>query len=158
METIGDCYVAVCGLPTPRKRHAAIMTRFARQCLFQLNEITLKLEDVLGPGTRELDMRVGLHSGAVIAGVLRGERARFQLFGDTVNVASRMESTGQRRKIQVSKETADLLRADGKGHWLEPRADAVVAKGKGELQTFWVTSGMSSEGSGVDSSNDESLN
>ena len=85
-----------------------------------------------------LRMRLGLHSGPVTAGVLRGERARFQLFGDTMNTASRMESTGEEAMIQVSQETADLLMAAGKGSWIRPREDKVIAKGKGQLQTYWL--------------------
>lgn len=82
--------------------------------------------------------RIGVHSGPVTAGVLRGERARFQLFGDTVNTAARMESHGKKNRIQISKETADLLNAAGKGFWFAPREDKIVAKGKGELQTYWL--------------------
>jgi len=59
-------------------------------------------------------------------------------FSDTVNTASRMESTGTRGKIQISQETADLLMAAGKSHWLRARDEAVVAKGKGELKTYWL--------------------
>ena len=72
------------------------------------------------------------------AGVLRGERSRFQLFGDTMNTAARMESTGFGDKVQVSQETADLITAAGKGNWLSKRKDIVLAKGKGALQTFWL--------------------
>jgi class 3 adenylate cyclase len=64
--------------------------------------------------------------------VLRGERARFQLFGDTVNTAARMESTGMKNRIQVSQETADLIISGGKANWVELREDMVHAKGKGE--------------------------
>ena len=66
---------------------------------------------------------------------------RFQLFGDTMNTASRMESTGQRGKIQISQETADLLIAAGRMSWITPREERVVAKGKGEMQTYWVNIG-----------------
>ena len=83
VETIGDSYVAVAGLPTPRSDHAVVMTRFARQCLDYMSRRTRELETVLGPSTGDLKARVGLHSGAVTAGVLRGEKGRFQLFGDT---------------------------------------------------------------------------
>ncbi|CAB9525687.1 natriuretic peptide receptor 2 [Seminavis robusta] len=83
-------------------------------------------------------MRVGLHSGPVTAGVLRGQKSRFQLFGDTVNTASRMESNGLPHRIHVSQETADALRAKGKGMWLTTRPDKVQAKGKGLLQTYFV--------------------
>jgi class 3 adenylate cyclase len=138
VETVGDCYVAVAGLPEPRKDHHVVMARFASDCLRKFSVLTKKLEVRLGPDTGDLGLRVGLHSGQVTAGVLRGERARFQLFGDTVNTTARMESNGQRNKINISQETADLLVGAGKGHWLTPRADKVVAKGKGELQTYWL--------------------
>lgn len=85
VETVGDCYVSVCGLPDPRKDHAVVMARFARDCLYRMEKALKKLEVMLGPETTELGMRVGIHSGPVTAGVLRGERSRFQLFGDTVS-------------------------------------------------------------------------
>lgn len=99
------------------------------------------LELSLGPGTSALTMRVGLHSGPVTAGVLRGEKSRFQLFGDTVNTASRMESTGTPDKIQLSKETAATLIRRGKAEWVRPRESTVSVKGKGELRTFWLQMG-----------------
>ena len=138
VETVGDCYVAVAGLPTPRRDHFIAMARFAGDCLNKLSVLTRQLEVELGPDTADLGIRIGVHSGPVTAGVLRGERARFQLFGDTVNTTARMESTGENNRIQISKETADLLEDAGKGHWCKPREDKVMAKGKGELQTYWL--------------------
>lgn len=73
-----------------------------------------------------------------MVGVLRGQKSRFQLFGDTVNTAARMESTGKVNRIQVSQTTADLLVKANKGHWLKARDEAVEVKGKGTMQTFWV--------------------
>jgi class 3 adenylate cyclase len=67
----------------------------------------------------------------VTAGVLRGDKGRFQLFGDTVNTASRMESNGVMGKIHCSPSTAALL----PDRWITPRADKIVAKGKGEMQS-----------------------
>ena len=128
--------------------HAVRMARFAREVLFRTHDLVKNLETSLGPGTADLTLRVGLHSGPVTAGVLRGEKSRFQLFGDTVTTASRMESTGEKNKIQVSLATADLIRAADKESWLTPRQDLVSAKGNDKLQTYWVktrsgVSGMS---------------
>ncbi|CAB9514382.1 Receptor-type guanylate cyclase gcy [Seminavis robusta] len=138
VETVGDCYVAVCGLPEGRKDHAIVMARFATDCMYRMHKLVKALETTLGPDTGDLGLRVGLHSGQVTAGVLRGDKGRFQLFGDTMNTASRMESTGLRNKIQVSQETADLLTAAGRGDWLVPRKDLITAKGKGTLQTYFL--------------------
>lgn len=114
------------------------MVRFARDCLFKFGTVAKQLEVTLGPDTSELGIRIGLHSGPVTAGVLRGDRARFQLFGDTMNTCARIESTGVCNKIQLSQETVDRLTVHGKGHWCQPRDDRVVAKGKGELITYWL--------------------
>lgn len=139
VETIGDSYVAVAGVPEPDPAHAVKMARFAWDCLAKMKELTQDLERQLGPGTGDLTMRFGLNSGPVTAGLLRGDRARFQLFGDTVNTASRMESTGIKGKIQCSQSTADQLERSGKQRWIEARKDLISAKGKGILQTYFLT-------------------
>eukprot|EP00980_Cylindrotheca_fusiformis_P003257 scaffold735_cov116-Cylindrotheca_fusiformis.AAC.27 len=138
VETVGDCYVAVAGLPEPDKDHAVSVCRFARDCVKTMKDTTLKLEVSLGPDTSELELRVGVHSGQVTAGVLRGERSRFQLFGDTMNTAARMESTSARNRIQVSQSTANLLLASGLSGWVAPRKSKTFVKGKGEMQTYWL--------------------
>ncbi|CAB9500010.1 Receptor-type guanylate cyclase gcy [Seminavis robusta] len=139
IETIGDCYVACTGLPLAQPDHALIMAKYCMDCLKKLHLLLHEdLIDRLGKDTGDLAMRFGLNSGPVTAGVLRGEKARFQIFGDTVNVAARMESNGLREKIQVSQATADLIAAAGKGSWLTKRDELVTAKGKGDMQTFWV--------------------
>jgi class 3 adenylate cyclase len=138
VETIGDSYVAVVGLPEPRKDHAVVMVKFATDCRSRFQELTSDLKVTLGPETGDLRLRLGLHSGPVTAGVLRGQKSRFQLFGDTVNTASRMESTGVPNRVQVSQTTADLLVRADKGHWLQLRDKKVEVKGKGLMQTYWA--------------------
>ncbi|KAL7569745.1 hypothetical protein ACA910_005691 [Epithemia clementina (nom. ined.)] len=155
VETVGDCYVAVAGLPDPAKDHAVLMARFANDTLATVQKLVKRLELSLGPDTGDLGVRIGLHSGVVTAGVLRGDRARFQLFGDTVNTTARIESTGQRNRIHVSKETADSLIQAGKDHWIKPRKDLVLAKGKGTLQTFWLNTKHTQKGSGLGSGDSE---
>lgn len=110
------------------------MARFAQECVDVVGPLLLKLEVSLGPDTSDLGIRVGLNSGPVTAGVLRGDRARFQLFGDTVNTAARMEGTSGRNRIHLSKYTAEMLIASGKGYWVKKRDELVLAKGKGELE------------------------
>jgi Adenylate and Guanylate cyclase catalytic domain len=70
--------------------------------------------------------------------VLRTDGARFQLFGDAMNVAARMEHTGEKGRIQVSQETARCLEHAGKGQWVRPRAETINVKGKGIMQTYWL--------------------
>jgi len=152
-----DCYVAVTGLPDPRKDHAVAMVRFAAECLQKMNDLAKQLEVSLGPDTGDLSMRFGLHSGPVTAGVLRGDKSRFQLFGDTVNLASKIESTGQRNRIHLSHDTAELLIAAGKDHWVEARENKVEIKSRGEvLQTYWLALSLQSAASTNSRSSDNS--
>jgi len=138
VETVGDCYVAVCGLPEPREDHAVAMTRFARDCQLKMASLSRQLEIALGPDTADLSFRIGMHSGPVTGGVLRGQNARFQLFGDTMNQASRMESTGVRGRIQMSTTTAQLLLDSGKTKWIEKRPEKVDVKGIGLMETYFL--------------------
>jgi class 3 adenylate cyclase len=138
VETVGDCYVAVAGLPEPNDDHVLAVAKFARDCLHKMKELTLKLEVILGPDTTDLELRVGINSGQVTAGVLHGERSPFQLFGDCVNTAARMKSTSKRSHIQISSQTAYLLMKQGRASWVKARGEAVAANGKRKMQTFWL--------------------
>ena len=130
--------VAITGCPNSQPDHAVRMVRFARDCMKKTGQLTADLVDTLGESTRNLGFRVGLHSGSVTAGVLRGQKARFQLFGDSVNTAARIESNGVKGKIHVSEETAKELVAHGKQSWLTQREQPIHVKGKGEMQTYFV--------------------
>ncbi|CAB9508024.1 Receptor-type guanylate cyclase gcy [Seminavis robusta] len=124
VETIGDSYVCITGAPDFQEDHAERMCRFASRCTKKFRSLSRKLVASLGPDTGELNIRAGVHSGQVVMGVLRGSRARYQLFGDTVNLAARMESTCEAGMVQISLETAEILRdkvmsAAGKGRMLD---------------------------------------
>ena len=130
VETVGDCYVAATGLPEPQKDHCLLMVRFVYEAMVSFLHLAKALEKSLGPETGHLTIRAGIHSGPLTAGVIRAEKFRFQLFGDTMNVASRMESTGEPGRIQLSRDSALLLETVGKKNWVVEREDAVAVKGK----------------------------
>jgi Adenylate and Guanylate cyclase catalytic domain len=88
VATIGDCYLAATGLPKPSRRHAVSMCRFAYESLEAMSLVINQLDSVLGPDTADLKLRIGIHSGPTTAGVLRGDKSRFELFGDTVNTGT----------------------------------------------------------------------
>jgi class 3 adenylate cyclase len=130
--------LAITGVPKPQPDHAIRMAKFARDCMHKVKDLVNSLAESLGDDTRDLSFRVGLHSGSVTAGVLRGDKSRFQLFGDTVNTAARMESNGIKGRIHVSQSTADEIVTAGKLAWIVPREAKISAKGKGELQTYFM--------------------
>ncbi|WP_008312294.1 adenylate/guanylate cyclase domain-containing protein [Leptolyngbya sp. PCC 6406] len=127
IKTVGDEYMAAAGLPEPMVDHALHVARLA---LDMQREIT----GFCGPDGRPLELRIGMSSGPVIAGVIGQHKFAYDLWGDTVNVASRMESTGLPGQIQVSEITYELLQDSFE---LEPRG-AIAVKGKGTLTTYWL--------------------
>ena len=138
VDTIGDVYAAVAGLPQPLPEHGLIMARYAADCINALKSIKVELAPTLGSGTKDLCLRIGLHSGPVMAGLLSGEGVHFQIVGETVDMAERMERTGARNKIHCSQSTATWIRADGMSHWVTPREDQVTVRGKGTILSYWV--------------------
>ncbi|KAG2439339.1 hypothetical protein HXX76_004698 [Chlamydomonas incerta] len=128
VETIGDCFMAATGLETQSDGHALDMVRFGRAMIAAAAEVT-------NPVTGEpLQIRVGIHSGRVMSGIVGHCRARYCLFGDTVNTASRLESTGVPGRVQIAEETYALLPDEERRTWVS--RGPVEMKGKGLKQTY----------------------
>ncbi len=123
IKTIGDAYMAAVGVPQPRADH---LVRAAR--------LALALEQAARIHGVGLPVRVGLHAGPLVAGVLGRHRFVYDLWGDTVNTAARMESHGAPGRVQL---TADVAARLGAGWRFEPRGDVEI-KGKGTMQTVWL--------------------
>ncbi|XP_019412305.1 PREDICTED: atrial natriuretic peptide receptor 1 isoform X2 [Crocodylus porosus] len=132
VETIGDAYMVVSGLPVRNgKLHAREVARMSLALLDTVRSFRIRHRP-----DQQLRLRIGLHTGPVCAGVVGLKMPRYCLFGDTVNTASRMESNGEALKIHLSAATCTVLEEFGCFH-LELRGD-VEMKGKGKVRTYWL--------------------
>lgn len=129
VETIGDAYMVVSGLPRINEHHAQEIARMSLSILKSV--ATFKIRHMKD---EQLKLRIGIHTGPCCAGVVGIKMPRYCLFGDTVNTASRMESTGLPLKIHISERTHERL---GSSFVTDLRGETEI-KGKGKMNTFWL--------------------
>jgi len=129
IKTIGDAYMVVGGLPKPRKDHAEAIADMALD--MQQEIYRFKRED-----NKIINIRIGINTGPVVAGVIGLKKFSYDLWGDAVNIASRMESHGKIGEIQVSSSTYELL----KHQYVLEKRGIVQVKGRGEMITYWLKS------------------
>lgn len=137
IKTIGDAYMVVGGLPLPLENHPQSIANMALEMMeaianFKNNILFTQINQKYQ--FPELKMRIGINTGSVVAGVIGKKKFIYDLWGDTVNVASRMESQGEPGKIQITEETYQLLKDD---YLLEKRG-LIDVKGKGTMLTYWL--------------------
>lgn len=127
IKTIGDAYMVVGGLPMPRDDHAEAIAQMALG-------MQAKIAKLSADTGEKLAIRVGINSGPVVAGVIGVSKFTYDLWGDTVNVAARMEATGFAGRIQVTDVTYELL----KDKYLLEKRGVIQVKGKGNMMTYWL--------------------
>ncbi len=127
IKTIGDAYMAVAGVPEPQPRHADVVAQMAIEMLQVIDQLDI-------PGGYQPSLRIGINTGPVVAGVIGTKKFIYDLWGDTVNVASRMESLGEPNRIQVTEGTYQRL---SRRFTFEARGPIEV-KGKGPINTYWL--------------------
>jgi class 3 adenylate cyclase len=127
IKTIGDAYMVVGGLPVPKPAHAEAVAQMALDMQGASAHFQAKYSE-------QLQIRIGINTGSVVAGVIGTKKFIYDLWGDAVNVASRMESSGVPGKIQVTEATYERLK---ERYEFEKRGQVAV-KGRGEMTTYWL--------------------
>jgi adenylate cyclase len=127
IKTVGDCYMAAAGVPDPHPDHARRVARLALDMREAVGNMTVD-------GRQGLELRIGINSGPVVAGVIGRKRFLYDLWSDAVNTASRMESHGTPGQIQITRETYQLLKDE---FVCRPRG-TILVKGKGEMETWYL--------------------
>lgn len=140
IKTIGDCYMIVGGIPTPRPDHVLAVCRMG----LAMRDSLKRFSDTMNA---DIQIRIGIHTGAVVAGVIGKKKFAYDLWGDTVNTASRMESHGEAGRVHISNDSYIALQAALKNlnsveseqvHVIFHEREAINVKGKGFMKTWFV--------------------
>src|SRR6478672_7274789 len=126
IKTIGDCYMVASGVPRPRVDHAHVLARLALEMRAFVSQRTF--------GQHKVNLRIGINSGSVVAGVIGRKKFIYDLWGDAVNTASRMESHGSEGTIQITRATYELIKSD----FVCESRGTVYVKGKGEMEAWQI--------------------
>jgi guanylate cyclase len=132
IKTIGDCYMVASGVPRPRPDHAHVLARLALDMREYVNQRRF--------GEHIVNLRIGINSGPVVAGVIGRKKFIYDLWGDAVNTASRMESQGSNGTIQITRATYELI----KDEFLCEHRGTVYVKGKGEMEAWHIQGDLES--------------
>ncbi len=127
IKTLGDCYMAAAGIPLPRSDHARTLGLMALDMLAAVREHG-------AVGSLGFELRIGINSGPVVAGVIGRKRFLYDLWGDAVNTAGRMQTEGTPGRIQITRATYELL----KDEFVCESRGTVAVKGKGEMETWYL--------------------
>ncbi len=131
IKTIGDSYMAAGGLPTPNQTHATDVV----QAALEIQEFMKEYKKAkLDKGESYFETRIGVHTGSVVAGIVGVKKFAYDIWGDTVNIASRMESSGEIGKVNISHSTYELV----KNEFHCMHRGKISAKGKGEMDMYFV--------------------
>jgi guanylate cyclase len=130
IKTIGDCYMVASGVPRPRPDHAHVLARLALDMRAFVNQRPF--------GAYKVSLRIGINSGSVVAGVIGRKKFIYDLWGDAVNTASRMESHGSDGSIQITRATYELIKSD----FVCESRGTVYVKGKGEMEAWQIQSDL----------------
>lgn len=131
IKTIGDAYMCAAGIPVEDPDHAVNLVGFALEMLSRTKKLNTQRAEA---GLTPWNLRIGIHSGSLISGVVGKRKFAYDIWGDTVNIAARMESSGEVSKLNISESTYQLV----KDHFICESRGKIAAKNKGELEMYFV--------------------